>query len=113
MWMTNGEIARYRAASEGCEVAVRPLDGGWAIELDAALDCPDFTLSLHAPRLAERQIHEVVWQAADEPARVLAYSPEDGRLLPANTWRLAPDGVALCFHLRRGRQVLNVRCSST
>ena len=111
-WMTNGEIARYRAANEGCDVTVRALHDGWEIELQAALDCPDFTLSLEAPGLGESRVYQVVRQAGDGTTRDLARDPADGTLLAVDAWRQVANRIALCFHLRRGHQTILVRALS-
>jgi hypothetical protein len=69
LWLTVGEIARYRAASEGCLMSVRSYHDGWAIDLDAAIECPDFTISLQAPELDKARIDQVIHQAANESAQ--------------------------------------------
>jgi hypothetical protein len=103
-WLTTGEIARYRAASEACAITARRVDGGVEIELDAAIACPDFTLSLPLPDDQLRTFQEVIWQ--DNAGRTTPFAQSTGHaaLLAPNTWLQAGDRVALCFPLERGRQ---------
>jgi hypothetical protein len=107
LWLTTSEVARYRAASEGCRMAVQTSGDGWAIGLDSAFDCPDFTISLPAP--AAQRIDHVVHQVEDAPTQPLSHDPDAGGLLPSRAWRRHSDRVSLCFDLRRGRQVIYLR----
>jgi hypothetical protein len=106
LWLTLGEIARYRAASAGCIIDVHRSADGWTIALDSPFDCPDFTISLPADELNDVQIERVMHQI-DQGAQTLLLVdsvPED--LLPSNAWRLNAGRISICFDLRRGRQSL-------
>jgi hypothetical protein len=103
LWLTTSEIARYRAASEACQIQVQPTDAGWRIALDSPFECPDFTASLQDPDLAARPI----WQVALHD-RVLANDPAADGLLSSNAWRQEGQRVSLCFDLRRGLQTIDV-----
>src|SRR3954447_2942252 len=59
LWLTLGEIARYRAASAGCTIDVHRSAHGWEIALDSAFACPDFTISLPAEELSNVRINRV------------------------------------------------------
>jgi hypothetical protein len=106
LWLTLGEIARYRAASEGCRIDVRRSVDGWAIELDSAFDCPDFTISLPADQLRDVRIDRVARQIERGTATpLLAESAPEG-LLPSNAWRLDAERLNICFDLRQGLQTV-------
>ena len=105
-WLTLGEIARYRAATEGCDIALRPTDDGFEIELQAAFDCPDFTFSVQAPAGIDHA--DVVLQAPGESSRPLQRDDTAEGLLSAGAWRETSAGMSFCFGLRRGRQVVKV-----
>jgi hypothetical protein len=92
LWLTPGEISRYQAASEACAIDIRPGARGLAITLDSAFDCPDFTISLEVPRVAE--------------VRPLCRSAAPDGLLGPGYWRQRGDRASLCLDLRRGRQEL-------
>jgi hypothetical protein len=107
-WMTTSEIARYRAATAGCAISTRIVDGGLEIELDAAFACPDFTLSLASADNVAGPFDEVVWHGADGRARRLAPRHEPAELLVANSWQPAEDRCVVCFALERGIQRLRL-----
>lgn len=109
LWLTLSEIARYRAASEACAIGAREVEGGWEIELDAAIGCADWTLSFDAPGIAAGRVERVTWQGAGDGFRSLTESTDDEPLLGPNTWRLEGGRVVICFELQRGRQVVRVR----
>jgi hypothetical protein len=105
-WMKLSEIARYRAASEACAIEVQRDAGGYRLSFDSAFDCPDWTIS-------------VAWPAAAAPDVTVAYPAESRRIAHADrrpdtllapfAWRLVDDRLALCFDLRRGRQLVRIQ----
>jgi hypothetical protein len=127
LWMTNGEIARYRAAEEACQFT--PLDAN-AIQLDSAFGCPDFTFTLQYPKkrvpspaFAEGRVKRVELAIPSGAVQTLAPDPLAGDgLLSPSAWRQAPglegqvgdcitpstSGVTVCFDLHRGIQVLRL-----
>jgi hypothetical protein len=109
LWLTTSEVARYRAASEGCRVQARSTGAGWTIELDSAFDCPNFTISVP---VAE-PINRVTYQAGDAASQWLNEDRSRDGLLPSQTWRHAGERVSLCFDLRRGRQSIELRRALT
>jgi hypothetical protein len=106
VWMTLGESARYRAASEGCTLSAHRVGDGWAIELDSAFACPNFTISLVSPELGGVAIDRIIRQMALEGDQMLRRDPTAQPLLAANAWRQAGERVSMCFDLRRGRQAI-------
>lgn len=92
-WMKLAEIARYWAAREltGIEAGA----GRWTFRAPYA--CPDFTVRLPLPRGQRPRLAETGVELVEVT---------DPRALKAGTWRRTPDGVVVCFHLRRGRQEL-------
>jgi hypothetical protein len=106
LWMTLGEIARYRAASEACIIRTSQDDGGWTIELDSAFDCPDFTIS----GALDQIVDDVVCQPESGLGRRLARHRAAQGLLPSDAWRQVDGRVSVCFDLRRGKQTINLRC---
>jgi hypothetical protein len=74
LWLTLSEIARYGAASEGCDMSVQRTEDGWMVELEAAFDCPDFTISLTTLEHPLKQI-ELMASRDDQLLR----SAADGR----------------------------------
>ena len=113
LWMTAGEMARYRAASEGCRIDPLPGTDNWAFNLDAAFDCPDFTFTLQSPDLAEVRMDQVSFQFTGEAPQSLAHAGgDDGGdgLLSPGEWRQGKgqDQLSLCVHLQRGAQVLRL-----
>jgi hypothetical protein len=112
LWLTLGEIARYRAASAGCTLDVHRSADGWMIELDSPFDCPDFTISLPTDELGGLRINRVAQQFEQGAETLpLAELGSEG-LLPANSWRLDAERLSICFDLRRGRQSLAISASS-
>ncbi len=107
LWLTLGEIARYRAASEGCQMDVWREGDGWTIALDSAFDCPDFTIGLGELGRATWHVELSAGQGA--VPQTLAQNQAEGALLPTGAWRAVGDRVAVCFDLRRGRQTLALR----
>jgi hypothetical protein len=106
LWMTLSEIARYRAASEGCRITAHPCEHGWAIDLEATFDCPNFTMSLDSPELGSVAIDQVVHRTAQAGERTLYRDRAADALLPANTWRQAGERVSVCCDLWWGRQTI-------
>jgi len=113
LWVTNSQIARYRAAEEACQFT--PLDGR-AIQIDSAFGCPDFTLTLRSQAFAEQRVSRVELVTPSGAVQTLAPDPleGDGLLSPA-AWRQVGDritpstsGVTACFDLQRGIQVLRL-----
>lgn len=120
MWMTNGEMARYRAAEEACQTTVL---SGDAAQLDSAFDCPNFTLTLQYPKkrvpspaFAVQRVSRVELATPSGAVQNLAPDPRegDGLLSPAS-WKQAPglegqvgDRITVCFDLKRGIQVLRL-----
>lgn len=105
-WFTLSEIARYRAASEACQIDTQSNHDGWLIKLDSAFDCSDFTISLTAPELDERRINRVVLRDGDG-GEVSVDTASTG-LLPSNGWRQEGSRASLCFDLQRGQQVVQL-----
>jgi hypothetical protein len=105
LWLTLGEIARYRAAAEGCRISARPSDDGWLIELDSAFDCPDFTISLPASELGAIRVAHITRRGADGVA-ILQEPRDSGALLASNAWGVNAERLSICFNLRHGRQSL-------
>lgn len=103
LWLTLGEVARYRAAAESCRIDARPTEDGWAIEIDSAFDCPDFTIGVPLAEPVDRIVH-----TAEAVARPLAPDPARDTLLGSNAWRQEGDRLSACFDLRRGRQSLAI-----
>ena len=104
LWMTTGEIARYRTASVGCMIDVSRTTAGWAIALDAAIACPDFTCSVPLAESAVSYVsHEV-----NGNTQVLSHAAQDGGLLPSRSWQQNGDRIALCFDLQRGPQTIHL-----
>jgi hypothetical protein len=112
LWMTLGEIARYRAASEACRIELRPGDAGWLLELESAVDCPNFTLGITDTAFGNAQIKQVVWRVADLDGAILRHGQAPDGLLAANTWRQLGERISLCFDLRRGRQTISLRSAA-
>jgi hypothetical protein len=104
LWLTLSEIARYRAASEACRVEARPAEQGWAIEIDSAFDCPDWTISLPARELGAPVARVAL--RVEEADVTLQCASESNELLSPNAWRQDRERVYMCFDLRRGRQML-------
>ncbi|MBE3038091.1 MAG: hypothetical protein IMZ62_04690 [Chloroflexi bacterium] len=120
MWVTNSQIARYRAAEEACQFT--PL-GNRAIQLDSAFGCPDFTLTLQYPKkrvpspdFAEERVKRVELATPSGAVQTLAPDPGAGdNLISPAAWRQAPglegqvgDRITVCFDLKRGIQVLRL-----
>jgi hypothetical protein len=112
LWLTLGEIARYRAASADCRIDVRRSAEEWVIELDSAFDCPDFTISLGTEDLRDVRFERVAHQIERGTATSLLASSTLEGLLPSNTWRRNAERLSICFDLRRGRQSLTLSASS-
>jgi hypothetical protein len=112
LWLTLGEIARYRAASAGCTIDVHRSIDGWMIDLNSPFDCPDFTISLPADELNDVQINRVAQQIDQGTETQLLLDSVPESLLPSNAWRLDAERLSICFDLRRGRQSLALRASS-
>jgi hypothetical protein len=112
LWLTLGQIARYRAASQACQVSVRPGGGGWLIDLDSAFDCPDFTISLRTHQLRDAPIDRVARQANNSEQTLLKADSASETLLPSNAWRLSAERISICFDLRRGSQALAIARST-
>lgn len=120
MWVTNSQVARYRAAEETCQFT--PLDKG-VLQIDAAFDCPDFTFSLQttdqwapSPAIPTQPLRMVELTATTGTVQTLIHdlSADDGLMLPS-AWRQSSgrDGqgdrrVTVCFDLKRGIQVLKI-----
>jgi hypothetical protein len=107
LWMTNGEMARYRAAEEALRTAW--LDEH-TLQLDSAFDCPDFTLTLQSPDFAKKSAEQVELTAAQGAVQALqrAAKSDGGGLIAPGSWQ--PDGecITACFDLKRGVQTLKL-----
>jgi hypothetical protein len=106
LWLTLGEITRYRAASVACAIDMRQDREGCTIVLDSPFDCPDFTISLPAPDAANMRY--AMLHDDQGTATLLASDAGSGGLLPANAWRIQAGRLNICFDLRRARQSLLV-----
>ncbi|MGD0005317.1 MAG: hypothetical protein ABSE06_13935 [Anaerolineaceae bacterium] len=109
LWMTNGEMARYRAAEEALRTT-------WldecTLQLDSAFACPDFTLTLSVqalagPGQAVKRVELASGQGAIVALRRAATGAGDGLMAPGS-WQ--PDGerLTVCFDLQRGMQALKL-----
>ena len=107
LWMTNGEMARYRAAEEALRTTW--LDGR-TLQLDSAFACPDFTLTLLSPDFAKKSAEQVKLTAAQGAIQTLqrAAKSDGGGLIAPGSWQ--PDGerITACFDLKRGVQTLKL-----
>jgi len=111
MWMTNSEMARYRAAEEACQTTVL---SGDAAQLDSAFDCPNFTLTLQYPKkrgpspaLAAQRVSRVELVTPSGAVQTLAPDPRDAdNLISPAAWRQTGERLTVCFDVRRGVQVL-------
>ncbi len=99
LWMTNGEMARYRTAEEALQTAWP--DGG-ALQLDSAFACPDFTLTLAVTRPVER----VELTAPQGAVQVLQRAAPGDGLMAHGTWQADGERITVCFDLKRGVQTL-------
>ncbi len=109
-WMTLGEIARYRAASEGWSMTVEQSTDGVRVKLDSAFDCPDFTISVGTIDTSAAVTGVQVVQLGDAPNMELRRSTQGAdRLLEPSSWREENDRIAVCFDLQRGSQVLTIQ----
>ena len=99
LWMTNSQMARYRAAEEALQTAW--LDEH-TLQLDAAFACPDFTLTLAATQPVERVELTAPQGAAQALQRA---TPGDG-LMAHRTWTADGERITVCFDLKRGVQTL-------
>jgi hypothetical protein len=104
LWMTNGEMARYRAAEEALRTTW--LDER-TLQLDSAFACPDFTLTLAGPGQAVERVELAPAQGAIVALRRAATGAGDSLMAPGS-WQ--PDGERLtaCFDLQRGVQALRL-----
>ena len=108
LWMTNGQIARYRAAEEACQIT--PMAGN-AIRLDSPFACSDFTLTLQFPDFVGDRVRGVEL-AGQGNAQSLTREPvHDGQLMPG-FWRQDGDCITVCFDLDRGVQTLQLLSGS-
>ncbi len=102
LWMTNSEMARYRASEEALRTTW--LDEH-TLQLNSAFACPDFTLTL-----AGRTVKRVELASGQGAVQVLRRADTgDGRgLMASGSWQ--PDGKRLtaCFDLQRGVQALKL-----
>jgi hypothetical protein len=99
LWMTNGEMAHYRAAEEACRITAL---SNRSIQIDSAFGCPDFTLKLQSPALVSRV------ELAAPGGAVQTLAPDTGgSLLSPASWRQTGEGLTVCFDLQRGVQVLS------
>jgi hypothetical protein len=101
LWMTNGEISRYRAAEE--TTTITRIDDD-TFQVHALFACPDFTFSLPSATVGEVQGAEVVQQGTAQP---LTRDGGDG-LMAHSSWRQAADGLTVCFDLQAGTQTLRL-----
>ena len=100
LWMTNGEMARYRAAEEALETSW--LDEH-TLRLDSAFDCPNFTLTLPG-----RTVEQVKLISAQGESITLQPAASSGGLMAANSWQATGEGITACFDLKRGVQSLDI-----
>ena len=104
-WMTTGEIARYRAATETCTIETWHEEGTLTITFVAVIPCPDFTVSLAL--VDDAPCHVELRAAGDTPSVLMPIAP-DAPLEPG-TWRRDGDRAMFCFALRRGQQQITLR----
>ena len=107
-WMTTSEIAQYRAATAACEISSRWLDRGAELVLDAAIPCPDLTISVRLPDERSWSCAEVVCMDDEKAAWTFTRQEDDVVPLEPMTWRQIREGVAVCLPLRRGRHRLRL-----
>jgi hypothetical protein len=99
LWMTNSEMARYRAAEEALQTAW--LDAH-ALQLDSAFACPDFTLTLAVTQPVERV--EVTGPQGN--VVTLPRTQAGDGLMAHGTWQPDRERITVCFDLTRGVQTL-------
>lgn len=105
MWMTNGEIARYRVAEETTLITV--LDQA-TIQLEADFACPDFTFTIKSTGIGTEHINAVE-VAQQERTRSLTPDEASDRQMSSASWRQVGDHITVCFDLQRGVQTLLLR----
>ena len=101
LWMTNGEMARYRATEEALRTTW--LDEH-TLQLDSAFACPDFTLTLLSPRPVER-VELVTPQGT---VQTLPRTSAGSGLMAQSSWQPNGEGITACFDLQRGVQPLSL-----
>lgn len=105
LWMTNGEISRYRAAEETTTFTVVDAE---TIQVDALFACADFTFTLPASAVGAQAIEgvEVVREGKVQP---LTGDTASKGLIAHASWRQGEDGLTICFDLQAGGQSLRLR----
>jgi len=102
LWMTNSQIARYRAAEEALQTAWPARPDPHTLRLDSAFACPDFTLTLAVAQPVDR-IEVTTPQGA---VQVLERSAPAGGLMGRGAWQADGERITVCFDLKRGVQTL-------
>ncbi len=101
LWLTNSQIARYRAAEESTQITI----DGERVQLDAAFACPDFTLTLQSAAFGTARMAGVEMVRQEKRALLAQDVTTDGKMPPAS-WRQVSDQITICFDLQRGPQSL-------
>ena len=104
LWLTNSQIARYRAAEEATRIT--PLDEN-TLELDAAFACPDFTLTLQSPTFGAEAVSRVETMQQGNVC-TLSQTETSDSLMSSASWQQVGDRVSVCFDLRRGTQLVRL-----
>jgi hypothetical protein len=102
LWMTNSQIARYRATEEALQAAWTAWPDAHTLQLDSAFACPDFTLTLAAAQPVER-VEVTTPQGA---VQVLERTAPAAGLMAQRAWQADGERITVCFDLQRGVQAL-------
>ena len=98
LWMTNSEMARYRAAEEALRTTW--LDEH-TLQLDSAFTCPDFTLTVTGQPVAG-----VTLTSPQGAVQTLQGASAGTGLMAPGSWQPQGEGLTVCFDLKRGVQTL-------
>jgi len=100
LWMTNSEMARYRAAEEALRTTW--LDEH-TLQLDSAFTCPDFTLTVTGQPVAG-----VTLTSPQGAVQALQGVTAGTGLMAPGSWQADGEGVTVCFDLERGVQTMRL-----
>jgi hypothetical protein len=102
LWVTNSQIARYRAAEESC---LFDWNESGRLKIDSGFACPDFTITLMPDQPGWIEKISVQYPAAAQPLS----ADRSTALLGSNSWRQPgsdPACIQVCLDLQRGVQEL-------
>ena len=100
LWMTNSEMARYRAAEEALRTTW--LDEH-TLQLDSAFTCPDFTLTVTGQPVAG-----VTLTSPQGAVQALQGVTAGTGLMAPGSWQADGEGLTVCFDLKRGVQTMRL-----